>query len=59
MGHHGQKSIAAMKDVPTKYREEEFVSGTVQRRGRKRLAVTKVVPTMLRQEEFVEGTVLW
>ena len=57
MGHHGQKSIAAMKDVPTKYREEEFVSGTVHH-CQNILAVTKVVPTMLRQEEFVEGTLL-
>ena len=52
MGHHGQKSIAAMKDVPTKYREEEFVSGTVHH-CQNILAATKDVPTKYREEEFV------
>ena len=44
-----------MKDAPTKFRKEEYVSNMVQRPI---LVVMKDVPTMFRKEESVSGMVL-
>ena len=46
----GRNILAAMKDVPIRYRLEDFVTDMVQR---ERLAVMKDVPIMLLMEEFV------
>ena len=45
-----------MKDVPTKLRKGEFVSGTVHH-GKSIHAIMKDVTSMCRMEEFVSGMV--
>ena len=47
---------AAMKDATTKFREEEYVLGMVQKSKNASCAPTKDAQTMPGKEEFVEDT---
>ena len=47
-----RRRLVVMKDVPTKFKKEEYVGNMVPR-ILVTSAATKDVPTMLRKEEFV------
>ena len=52
----GQKSLAVMKDVPTKLSVTGYVSGMEQRKRRSTIAVMKDVPTELLTEVCASDT---
>ena len=49
----------AMKDATTKFREEEYVLGMVQKSKEASCAPTKDAQTMPRKEEYVLDMVQW